>query len=150
MIQDRGAALFIDDDWADKQPWLITGEERPKLKVIHKAQKAFNRKEIGTLYKSGQTIEQIADQYGVSAGCVRNCLVKLRIPRRTSKDYSRHKKNRLMMTPKSLRNLYENKGLTLQQIADRVGVNYSTVSHWLDQAGIPKRKKGWPKGRNRK
>lgn len=43
-----------------------------------------------------------------------------------------------------LRDLYEVRGLTLQQVADELGVRVGTVRQWLAQFGIETRAPGRP------
>jgi transposase len=84
---------------------------------------------------------EIADRFGVSSRTVRAWLRRSGIPLRPQPE---RRGRPLPPTAAELRRRYVADGLTITQLAARYGVGTSTVTQWLQNAGIPRRLPGRP------
>lgn len=108
------------------------GDPRTPIKLEAK------RDRLTYLYKTRcLTQEQIANIYGVSPRTIGRWLKQLNIV-----TPNQHTKHSVLMIAKSkeaqLRKLYVQNGLTIQYIAELLGVHRTTVSRWLDLLEIDK------------
>jgi transposase len=88
--------------------------------------------------EEGLTAAQLAARYKVSASTARRWLRDAGIPRRVPGRRSR------APSGQELRQLYQDKGLSTTQIAQRYGVRQQTAHTWLRAAKIPLRPTGQP------
>jgi transposase len=96
--------------------------------------------ELRRLYQQERlsTVE-IGERFGVSGRSVRGWLRQLGIPPRPQ---SQRRRRHRPPNPGELRRGYIADGLTPAQLATRYGVSASTVTRWLQDAGIPRRPPG--------
>lgn len=88
---------------------------------------------------------KIAERFGVSDATIRNNLEANNIRIRSTQESHRVKAPDELRDEGSLRALYGGEDLTTGQIADRVGVSFSTVIEWMERHGI-ERSYNWPTG----
>lgn len=85
----------------------------------------------------GLSSMEIAERFDVSDSTIRDNLERYGIEIRSTKESHRLKAPKELRDEDTLRNLYQEKGLTNAEIAERVGVTGSTVTMWRYRHGIP-------------
>ena len=98
------------------------------------------KSDLKKLYKSGQTITQIAVTYGVTYGTMHKHFVDHNIKRRECGYVLKELFNR-KLTESQIRRDYTKNGLSIETVANKHGVSVDTVTRRMKRYGIPVVKK---------